>query len=137
MSPGKLAAQVAHCSEAYWTNLIKRNAEEAEIIDSYMGDHYVYRSVVEIRKNVFEDYLNGRFVKTVCEARNKPHLLKARDMANEMGFAESNDYGLIYDACFTELTPEEENGTTLTGIWFRPLPDEIAHYISKKYQLYR
>ena len=30
-----------------------------------------------------------------------------------------------------------ENGTTLTGIWFRPLPDELAHKISKKYQLYK
>ena len=31
----------------------------------------------------------------------------------------------------------EEDGTTLTGIWFKPLPDELAHKISKKYQLYR
>ena len=35
------------------------------------------------------------------------------------------------------LTPEEENGTTLTGIWFRPLEDDVAHSISKKYQLYK
>jgi hypothetical protein len=37
----------------------------------------------------------------------------------------------------TELEPEEENGTTLTGIWFKPLDDETAHTISRKYQLYK
>ena len=36
----------------------------------------------------------------------------------------------------TELTPENEDGTTLVGIWFKPLEDEIAHKISKKYHLY-
>lgn len=79
----------------------------------------------------------GSFVKTVCEARNKTHLLKAKAMAEEMELIENVDFGLIYDNCRTELTPEEPDGTTLTGIWFRPLPDEKAHKISKKYQLYR
>ena len=32
---------------------------------------------------------------------------------------------------------ENEDGTTLVGIWFKPLPDEVAHKISKKYQLYK
>lgn len=57
-------------------------------------------------------------------------------MAKELGLVENVHYGLIHDACFTELKPEEENGTTLTGIWFCPLTDDTAHYISKKYQLY-
>jgi hypothetical protein len=41
----------------------------------------------------------------------------------------------------TELEPEEvdENGVgrVLTCIGFRPLEDEIAHTISKKFQLYK
>ena len=56
---------------------------------------------------------------------------------SQLGLIENVHYGLIYDACLTELTSEEENGTTLTGIWFCPLKDDVAHYISKKYQLYR
>ena len=51
------------------------------------------------------------------------------------------DFFLIKDNCLTELKPEEidENGIgrTLTCIGFRPLPDDIAHQISKKYQLYK
>ena len=58
-------------------------------------------------------------------------------MADTLDLVEGKDYGCIYDKCLTELEPEEEDGTTLTGIWFCPLDDEIAHKISKKYQLYK
>lgn len=75
-------------------------------------------------------------MKTICEAKNKNKLLKAKTMAEELGLIEDVDFGLIYDNCLTELTPEEENGTTLTGIWFGPLPDEVIHSISRKYHLY-
>lgn len=129
MSPGKLAAQVAHCAEAYWTHLIR---DHSDLIVS-SGD---YRCSVSIPGVVFDNYINGSFVKTICEARNKNQLLKAKTMAEELGLVEDTDFGLIYDNCLTELTPEEENGTTLTGVWFGPLQDEIAHSISKKFHLY-
>ncbi len=50
---------------------------------------------------------------------------------------EGIDYGFINDSCLTELAPENPDGTTTIGMWFRPLPDDIAHKISKKFQLYR
>ena len=78
----------------------------------------------------------GTFTKTVCEAKGKNHLLKAKTIADDMGLVEGEHYGLIYDKCLTELTPEEDDGTTLTGMWFCPLPDEQAHEISRKYHLY-
>lgn len=123
MSAGKLSAQVGHCAEAYWTRLIR---------NSMYGDNCFLNLDMEIYNN----YINGSFVKTICEAKNKNHLLKAKTMADELGLVENIDYGLIYDKCLTELESEEENGTTLTGIWFKPLPDEVAHKISKKYHLY-
>lgn len=81
----------------------------------------------------------------------------------EMGLVENQDFGMINDACLTELTPEyvyrkvvkkncenleqffrlilssDENGEgrCTVGIWFKPLKDEVAHSISKKYQLYK
>lgn len=128
MSTGKLLAQTCHCAEAYWTRGLRNNAHLIE-------DNYV--STVQIPKEVFEQYVCGTFTKTVCEAKSKTHLMKAKKIADEMGLVESVDYGLIYDKCLTELEPEETDGTTLTGIWFRPLPDEQAHLISKKYQLYK
>jgi hypothetical protein len=41
------------------------------------------------------------------------------------------------DENHTEEYDENGTGRTLTCIGFRPLPDSIAHLISKKYQLYR
>lgn len=128
MSPGKLAAQVGHCAEAYWTNGFRR----AKPI--YEDGWAFFR--VGIENEIYSDYVQGSFVKIICQARNKNHLLKAKKRAEEMGLEENIHFGLIYDNCLTELEPEEENGTTLTGIWFYPMPDEEAEIISKDYHLY-
>lgn len=128
MSPGKLAAQVSHCAEAYWTRGLRANAKLLE------DGSYEIRGTIS--KEIFEGYVSGTFTKTICQARNKNHLLKAKEMADEIGLIEGVHYGLIYDKCLTELKPEEDDRTTLTGIWFCPLSDDTAHYISKKYHLY-
>ena len=130
MSPGKLAAQVGHCCEAYWTNLIRNSINEKE-------NGTVTEVTINLPNEVLTGYVNDRFTKTICSAKNLFQLLKARDMALELGLVEGVDFGLINDACFTELTPENDDGTCTTGIWFGPLPDDVAHKISKKYQLYR
>ena len=132
MSPGKLAAQVAHCAEAYWTNMIRNNIQE----DWFFREGFnSYKVNFDIGKDIYNNYVNASFTKTICGAKNKYQLLKAKEKAEELWLIEGIHFGLIYDNCLTELTPEEENGTCLTGIWFAPLPDEIAHQISKKYQL--
>ena len=128
MSPGKLAAQVAHCAEAYWTRLIQNHSKPISGTDDYL-------CCTKIQGGIFTEYLGGAYTKTICEARNRNHLLKAKAMAEELGLVEGRDFGLIFDLCLTELTPKEENGTTLTGIWFAPLPDDAAHTISKKYHV--
>ena len=92
-------------------------------------------------KKIYEDWVCGIFTKTICEARNKNHLMKVVDMATSLGLEENKDFFLIKDNCLTELEPEEfdENsiGRTLTCIGFRPLDEETSHLLSKKYQLYR
>lgn len=70
MSPGKLAAQVGHCAEAYWTCLSK--------------------SGNPVPEDIMREYVKGAFTKTICQARSKSHLLKAVDMAREMGLVESS-----------------------------------------------
>ncbi len=128
MSAGKLSAQIGHCAEAYWLHLIRSN-----IIPTTVG----YSSTLILDRKVYDQYINGAIVKTVCEAKSKNHLLKAKSIAEDCGLVEGRDFGLIYDKCYTELEPEEEDGTVLTGIWFMPLDDGTAHLISKKYQLYK
>lgn len=130
MSVGKLLAQTCHCAEAYWTNPLRKHRKLSD-------DESVYYCELTISKDIFEQYINNSFTKTICAANNKNHLMKAKFIADELGLVENIHYGLIYDKCLTELTPEENDGTTLTGIWFCPLKDDIAHSISKKYQLYK
>lgn len=132
LSAGKLAAMVGHCAEAYWTNLI-RNKLDFEL----KGSQDIIYTTIALDKNIYDNYINDKFIKTICEAKNLNQLLKARTIALEFGFVEGIDFGLINDACLTELKPENEDGTCTVGIWFKPLDDKIAHSISKKYQLYK
>lgn len=98
---------------------------------------YYYKCNLTFDQDLYEQWIEGSFVKTVCEARNKNHLLKVKVIAEELGLVEGADFGEIRDNCLTVLSPEDNDGRTLVGIWFKPLPDEIAHKISKKYQLYK
>ena len=139
-SPGKLAAQVSHASNAFLTDMLRRGkAEELRSPDT--GETERYQITVSVPPDIWRDWLHGNVTKTVCEAHNRNQLLKAITLAEELGLREGEDFFLIKDACLTELEPEEtdEEGTgrTLTCIGFRPLPDPVAHAISKKYQLYR
>ena len=137
MSPGKLAAQVAHASWAFLSNGIRKCMETAKFDN--IEQKYFFKLALD--KDIAEEWFCGIFTKTICEAKNKNQLLKAKEMAEELGMVEGKDFFLIKDACNTELEPEEydENGIgrTLTCIGFKPLSDEIAWQISKKYQLYK
>ena len=130
MSPGKLAAQVSHGSMAFLTTMIKNSSFETTPDLSSIRAHIII-------PNEIVDWIKGSFVKTVCEARNRNHLEKAVTYVKELRLEENRDFFLIRDNCLTELTPEDEDGRTLTCIGFRPLPDEIAHSISHHYQLYK
>ena len=111
---------------------------ELEMCENEIASYSCY---LTIPKDVYEEWFCGIFTKTICEARNKNHLMKAVTMAEELELKENKDFFLIKDNCLTELEPEEidENGVgrTLTCIGFRPLSDDTAHQISRKYQLFK
>ena len=133
LSAGKLAAMVAHCAEGYWTRLIAKNAEW----DGH--EHYAINFSMEPAE--MDEYIKGLFVKTICEAKNLNHLMKVKEVADWLGLHQGIDYDFIDDACLTELQPEatDENGKPYcrVGVWFKPLPDDVSHVLSKKYQLYK
>ena len=134
MSAGKLAAQVSHGSMAFLSHMI-RNSTMPITRSNLPGDYY-YECCCEIDNDLYENWLNGIFTKVVCEAKNRNQLMKAVKIAEELGLKEGKDFFLIKDNCLTELEPEED-GRTLTVIGFRPLDDETASAISKKFQLYK
>ena len=124
----------------FYIRYVNGDKSKLELVDR-KDITYHYNSTVRIDEDIYDDWINGIFTKTVCEAKNRNHLLKAVDKAKELGLEEGKDFFLIKDNCLTELEPEEidENGVgrTLTCIGFRPLPDDVAHEISRKYQLYK
>ena len=135
LTSGKLAAMVGHCCEAYWTNLLRKCSVDNVV--QVLDDKHKFRFIVDIDQDIWKEYVYGIFTKTICECPNRNQLMKAVDIAKSLNLVELEDYGLINDRCLTELKPENPDGTTTVGIWFKPLPDDIAHQISKKFKLYR
>ena len=141
MSHGKMAAQVAHASMSFLSWMIRNNAIGEVFAEPGMQPKNVVRiDSFDIDKGIFDEWLNGAYTKTVLQAKNKNQLMKAVDMAKELGMKEGTDYFLIRDNCYTELTPEEidENGVgrTLTCIGFKPMDAEVIDKIGKKFHLY-
>ncbi len=189
MSPGKLAAQVAHASIAFLLSKISDDltkglkwpirryrtfdwehpSKPAVYIEDDLtkfaqdafnkGQQYIYvKSFANGRfelcepkyeyfsstyfdSDTVENWINGHQSKIVCEAKNLSHIMAGIEIAKSIGLEEGEDFFIIRDACRTELTPENVNesgeGWTLTCVGFRPLPDEVAEKISKKFQLYK
>lgn len=143
MSPGKLAAQCCHASIAFITSQFRDRNNVTEVMLGPDENPILlgYDAELYFDKEVYEDWICDIFTKTICEAKNRNQLMKTVTIAEELGLEEGVDYFLIKDCCLTELTPEEvdENGVgrVLTCIGFKPLPDDIAHKISKKFQLYK
>jgi len=124
MSHGKMATQVSHGSMAFLSWFIRNNADTDGHIDAWMD------------KDILQHWINGAFTKCVLQAKNRNHLLKAKQIAEELGMKEGEDFFLIRDNCYTELQPEDEDGRTLTCIGFKPMDAEIIDKVGKKYHLY-
>ena len=86
MSAGKLAAQCCHASEAFLTSHLRDRANVPEVTDE--TGELCYRAEYIFSKEVYEDWICGIFTKTVCEAKNRNHLLKAKTMVEELGLEE-------------------------------------------------
>lgn len=136
LTPGKLAAMVSHCAEAYWTKQIIKQLKQAKENKALKDNDTELSFKFSLKKDIFDEYISKIFTKTICECKSKVDLKKAVDIANSLALVEGEDYGYINDSCKTELMPENDDGTCTIGLWFRPLEDDIAHKISKKFKLY-
>ena len=98
MSPGKLAAQCCHASLAFLADPIAmgQGVETAE-----QNGERVYRAVITLDRATYEEWFDGSFTKTVCGAKNRNQLLKAKTMAEELGLAENR----VFSSFGTPATP--------------------------------
>ena len=73
MSPGKLAAQVSHASMAFIADMLRRGDADEEL-DRDTCEVAAYHVTVALAPEIYNDWLNGIFTKTICETRNRNHL---------------------------------------------------------------
>ena len=65
---------------------------ELEMCENEIASYSCY---LTIPKDVYEEWFCGIFTKTICEARNKNHLMKAITMTEELELREGKDFFLI------------------------------------------
>lgn len=122
--------------DEFYLNTVGTNDKGFPVYEPVNEPNHNYTVEFNFDVDIYENWVQDGMTKTVCEAKNKNQLLKVKELAKSLGLSEGIDYFCIYDKCLTDLVAEESSGVTLTCIGFRPLPDEIAWQISKKYQLY-
>lgn len=83
-----------------------------------------------------ENWLYGSQTKIICQARSWSHMMKAVNLAEDMGLSDCDGYFLVHDECRTELTPENLDHTTTTCVGFSPMPRSMAQKLSRHYNLY-
>lgn len=133
MSKGKMAAQVAHASEAF---LLKQfllgNGEKHLILDldTRRLKGYVLQIPVDI--DVYE-WITSSYTKVVCEVDSEAELQKVIDKAIKNGFEEDKDFFKIIDNGYTEFNNEK----TWTCIGFRPMKSEDIDKVTKRLRLYK
>lgn len=116
MSPGKMSAQCAHASSSI--ALAHYGAER----------RLQHRDQLPKHAEAMERWLQSSFAKVVLRAKTRQQLLKLCDQLDELQIP----YAPIFDACRTELEPEEANGSTLTCIGITPLyRDEVPKCLQK------
>jgi|SaaInlStandDraft_1057018.scaffolds.fasta_scaffold06119_4 peptidyl-tRNA hydrolase, PTH2 family len=120
MSPGKMSAQSAHaaCAISLAHRGMPRHIQQAQHLPDHQG--------------AFLDWCESSFAKVVLRAKGPGPLKKICQQLEEEGVP----YAPIFDACRTELTPEEDGGGVFTCIGVTPLyRDEIPKCL-KQAQLF-
>lgn len=153
MSPGKLAAQVAHGSMAFIANYICNNFYDCrwivapnskhdgfEVVETPYIGYSTQKFTPVIDEGLMQGWFEGSFTKIVLGVKDKQELDEILTKAwKEYGFEENQDYFCIRDNCLTELEPEEIGedgiGRTLTVVGFSPMPKEIIDKVTGRLHL--
>lgn len=129
MSHGKMAAQVAHASSAYFTSLLKKG------VTGYNEEKKVYTGEFSIPETIWTHWINGIFTKVCLEVKSVEKLGKVCERLENEGFIEGEDYFKIVDVGSTEF-----NGIPhWTCIGIRPIDseDDRIKRVLKGLQVYK
>ncbi|MBF0197302.1 MAG: peptidyl-tRNA hydrolase [Planctomycetes bacterium] len=121
MSPGKMAAQSAHAAVA--SSMVFFSASR-RIINPQSIEKY---------REAAEHWMGSSFAKVILRVKNREQMIKLFKDLDECELP----YAPIFDACRTELEPEEANGSTLTCCGIVPIFRSEAPKCLQKLQVYK
>lgn len=93
MSPGKLAAMVAHGSISFLCQWLRRNV--ATDVSSFT--EYVIKPTARIDRELFTQWISGSFTKIILEVENTEEMKKIIEKAHTYGFVNTVDFFNIVD----------------------------------------
>ena len=132
MSHGKMAAQVAHASEAFllkqFLNGTGTKTNKSDAVGRLNG--YILQIPVDL--DTYE-WITSSYTKVVLEVYNEAELQKVVDKAIKNGMIENKDYFKIIDNGYTEFNNEK----TWTCIGFRPMKEDDIDKITKRLRLFK
>ena len=137
MSPGKLAAQVAHASVACLLAGTQRYVEQGDASCAPIGLEWggsLARTAVDA--GALSGWVRQGEPKIVLAVDGERALAALVARAEERGLMEGMDFFCIRDACRTELAPDA-SGSRWTCVGFAPLEAEVIAPVTGSPPLYR
>ena len=128
MSPGKMAAMVAHGSIAYFTNWLKFNVDTYNAVNNSI---YKMKNDAVFSKKIYDKWVNDSFCKIIVEAEDEAEMRSIIECAQENGFKKGIDYFNIVDDS-TEFYGIPEWAV----IGFRPMDSRMIDKVTGYLPLY-
>ena len=133
MSPGKLAAQVAHASEAFLLkNFLTGIGDKHYKYDMLTRELVGYTLQIPVDLDTY-DWITSSYTKVILEVDSEAELEKVVNKAIKNGMEEDVDYFKIIDNGYTEF----DNQKTWTCIGFKPMKSEDIDKVTKRLRLFR
>lgn len=133
MSKGKMAAQVAHASEAFMLKqFLLGTGDKHYTYDMITKKLSGYVLQIPIDLDTY-DWITSSYTKVICQVDNEEELQKVVDKALKAGMVEDKDFFKIIDNGYTEFNNEK----TWTCIGFRPMKNEDIDKVTKRLRLFK
>ena len=137
MSPGKLAAQVAHASVACLLAGTQRYIEQGDASCAPIGLEWGGSlAKTSVDAGTLSGWVRQGEPKIVLAVDGERALASLVARAEERGMLEGMDFFCIRDACHTELTPDA-SGSRWTCVGFAPMELDVIAPVTGSLPLYR
>ena len=130
MSPGKLAAMVAHGAVSYFTNWLAKNIDTRYTTDISDDEYYLIKDDATFDKEIFDNWIKDSFTKIILEATPE-EMEQVVQKARRNGLYSGTDFFNIVDE-----STEFESIPRWTAIAFKPMENGQINHITGNLNLY-